>query len=58
MAYRFDIKKLYERRYQIVQAKLYQYKHYGIDEIGKHKNGKYKIKIHWHLKILKELLLS
>ena len=36
MAYKFDIKKWYWERYQIVQIKSHQYKYYGIDDISKY----------------------
>lgn len=42
MEYWLDIEKQYWERYQIVQAKLHQHKHYGIDEMGKHKICKYE----------------
>lgn len=42
MTYRFNIKKQYCERYQIVWVKLYQHKYYKMVELGKYKIVKYR----------------
>ena len=42
MAYRFDIKKQYWKRYQIIKKNFCQYQHFRMREIGKNEIGKYK----------------
>ena len=54
MARVFDIKKQHWGKYQIIQKKLHQYKHYGMGGTGKHKIDKYEkgkdgTSEYWHL---------
>lgn len=42
IAYKFDIKNQYYKKYQIILWKLYLFEHYGIVEISKNKTSEYE----------------
>lgn len=59
ITYRFNIKIQYWGRYQIVWKKLHQQIQYDINEMSKHKIGKYenskdRISKYWHLAIFRK----